>query len=145
MFGRHATIPIDINLQKASPEERARDFFNCKEPDLEQLTGSRMKQLEESKQNILKAQNKQKEMYDKKHANPMHYKVGQLVLKKDFTRKKRKGGKLEARFLGPYTIHSVLPHGTYRLADPAITENQGVTIQATGSHLKPYNKPGPTD
>ena len=30
MFGRLATIPIDINLQKASPEERARDFLTVK-------------------------------------------------------------------------------------------------------------------
>ena len=76
--------------------------------------------------------------------NPMHYKVGQLVMKKDFTlvREMEENWKLD------FWVHipsSVLPHGTYKLADPAITDNQGVTIQATGSHLKPYNKPGPTD
>ena len=33
-------------------------------------------------------------LYDKKHSKPECFKKGELVLKKDFTRKKRKGGNL---------------------------------------------------
>ena len=39
------------------------------------------------------------------------YQVGALVLKKDFKRKKRKGGKLDDRWLGPYMISKDLGKG----------------------------------
>ena len=44
-----------------------------------------MKLLDQAKSNILQAQKKQKKQFDKKDAKPLHYSVGQLVLKKDFT------------------------------------------------------------
>ena len=47
---------------------------------------------------------KNKELYDRKHANPKVYQVGSKVLKKDFARKKRKGGKMDAKFVGPFII-----------------------------------------
>ena len=53
--------------------------------------------LESVKENILVAQQRQKEQYDHKHSNPEIFTVGALVLKKDFTRKKRAGGKLDSR------------------------------------------------
>ena len=48
--------------------------------------------LERVKSNIIKAQKKQKEEYDKKHANSLRFKVEATVLAKDMKRKKRKGG-----------------------------------------------------
>ena len=64
----------------------------------------------------LSATPKQKEIYDKKHCtNPEVYSVGALVLKKDFTRKKRKGGKLDSKWLGPFRITKVLGKGLYSL------------------------------
>ena len=51
---------------------------------------------------------------------------------RNFSRKKVKGGKLTERFLGPYKIINVLPHGVYEL------RNEGKTTRATGSHLKMY-------
>ena len=101
MFNRQATLPIDIEFRKALPEEVSREYHNLEEPDMAKLEEERARRLEEAKRNILEAQQKQKEMYDRKRAKPECYKIGQLVLKKDFTRKKRKGGKLEIRFLGP--------------------------------------------
>lgn len=59
------------------------------------------------------------------------------MLKKDFTHKKYKGGKLKERYLGPYTITKVLPHGTYELSD------ESTKIRATGAHLKLYTLPSP--
>ena len=71
----------------------------------------------------------------KKHAKPHLFQPGQLVLKKDFTRRKRKGGKLDSKFLGPYTIVKALGNGTYLLAREGRPEEEA---QATGAHLKPY-------
>jgi len=141
MFNRQATLPIDVELQKALPEEVARAYLNLDEPDMAKLSEQRASRLEEAKQNILHAQQKQKETYDKKHAKPECYKIGQLVLKKDFIRRKRKGGKLETRLLGPYAISKVLPHGTFELIDPT---DQDRTIRVTGAHLKLYNAASPT-
>ena len=136
MFGRCATLPIDLNVHRALPEEQATRFLAMQEPDLERLAEQRAKQLEEAKENILAAQAKQKEAYDKKHAKPDHFLKGQLVLKKDFTRKKRRGGKLDVRYLGPYIIQRQLQRGTYEL----VTEDGKSTVRATGAHLKPYNR-----
>ena len=89
--------------------------------------------LELVKANIDVAQKKQKENYDRKRAMPKYYKVGALVLLKDHTRKKRKGGKLAARWHGPFTIHRVLHRGMYALSDKA-----GRIRRVTGAHIKVY-------
>ena len=135
MFNRKATIPIDIELRMEESEELAVTFPNMKEPDHQAREEERKKLLEEAKQNILCAQKKQKELYDKKHAKPHLYEPGQLVLKKDFTRSKRKGGKLDAKYLGPFTVKKALGNGTYLLS---CCKKPDSTIQATGAHLKPY-------
>ena len=46
--------------------------------------------LEQAKANIILAQQRQKKVYDRKHSNPQIFRTGAVVLKKDFTRKKRK-------------------------------------------------------
>ena len=76
-------------------------------------------------QHIRQAQLKQKEAYDKKHAAPERFQVDCLVLKKDFTRKKVKGGKLKNHYVGPYVITKALPHGVYELVD---LKNKEVTL-----------------
>ena len=100
------------------------------------MIGDRQRILEEAKKNIIEAQAKQKEQYDRKHAQPEYYQVDQQVLKKYFTRKKTRGGKLKERYLGPYTITKVLPHGVYEIRDEV-----GLTIRVTGAHLKVYKMP----
>ena len=47
---------------------------------------------------------------------------------------------MKERYLGPYTITKVLPHGTYDLADPS---DKSKTLRATGAHLKPYTALSP--
>ena len=116
MFGRRATLPIDIDVRKAGPEQILSKYVDADEPEhFTRLQEERQKRLEEAKANILAAQEKQKEYFDKKHACPECYKVSVLVLKKDFLRKKRKGGKLDHRYVGPYKILKVLPKGVYLL------------------------------
>ena len=45
----------------------------------------------------------EKEIYDRKHHQPEVFSIGAIVLK-DFTRKKRKGGKLDTKWTGPYKV-----------------------------------------
>ena len=141
MFGRKATLPIDLELQKASPEEVCQKFHTLYEPNTSAILREHAQCLETAKQNILVAQMKQKENYDQKYAKPEWFQVNQVVLKKDFTRKKTKGGKLKERYLGPYTITKVLPHGTYELAD---SSDELKTLRSTGAHLKPYTTHSPS-
>ena len=102
-----------------------------------EIDGERKQEvLDQAKSNIIKAQQKQKEAYDKKHSCLEAYKLGAVVLKKDFTRKKRKGGKLDAKWLGPFTIVGSLGRGLYRLQ--MIGTNK-VIPRVNGVHLKPYN------
>lgn len=91
------------------------------------------------KQTSICAQQKQKEVYDRKHHQPDVYAVGALVLKKDFTRKKRKGGKLDSKWVGPYKIAKVLGKGLYRLED--VYDPSNVICRVNRVHLNPYNQP----
>ena len=82
------------------------------------MAEKRMKLLEEAKQNILVPQIKQKRDYDRRHAKPHLFNTGKLVLKKDFTQKRQKGGKLDMKFVGPYEIGKKLMNGVYELISP---------------------------
>ena len=136
MFGRRAVLPIDVELQDNSASDKCRNFFDLDDPDVSLLLSERQHLMEDAKRNIIMAQEKQKEQYDKKHsAAPGLFSVDQLVLKKDFNRRKTKGGKLKERFVGPFTITKVLPHGIYQLRGQA-----GQVIRATGGHLKVYRQ-----
>ena len=76
------------------------------------------KKTEEAvKANIKQAQKKQKEHYDLRHGAAACFNVGSVVLKKDFTRKKCKGGKLDYRWQGPYMISASLGKGLFKLKE----------------------------
>lgn len=98
-----------------------------------------MEVLRHAKANIIKAQARQKKAYDKKHSCPEVFKIGAVVLKKDFTRKKRKGGKLDSKWVGPYQIVCSIGRGLYRIAE--IKDPQKVIARVNGVHLKKYNMP----
>ena len=106
------------------------------------MAAERLQRLNEAKENIKVAQQKQKEMYDWKHANPKVYQVSSKVLKKDFERKKRKGGKMDAKFVGPFIITKNLGKSLYALQ---LVENPDRVIdRLNGIHLKPYLTPPPS-
>jgi len=88
-------------------------------------------------------QAKQKEQYDKKHTSGPGLKKGTTVLKKDFLRKKRKGGKLDFKWLGPYTITATLGKGFYSLQ--SITNSTDIIKRVSGKHLKIYKVPESTN
>ena len=108
MFGRKAVIPIDLDVEKPNAAQllQEREEASVDQPGttIGELTSHRMKVLQQAKNNIAQAQKKQKEQYDWKHANPPCYSVGAKVLKKDFTRKKRNGGKMDHNGLGPIQL-----------------------------------------
>ena len=71
------------------------------------------------------------------------YAVGEKMLVKDFNRKKRKGGKLDYRWKGPYIITKSLGRGLYSLK---ATDDSNVNInRVNGAHLKYYMSPICTD
>ena len=98
MFGRKARLPIDIDTGGITePSEKLKEFIQRQIPVEDDIQKARTNIEEVVKLNIERAQQKQKECYDKKHnALGPHFDVGCLVLKKDFTKKKRKEGKLDS-------------------------------------------------
>ena len=84
----------------------------AKEEDVE-AEEKRRKEMESAiKANM---ENPRKEYYDSKHAIGDTFTIGSLVLKKDFRRRKRKGGMMDYRWQGPFVIISRLGKGLYRL------------------------------
>ena len=88
------------------------------------------------KENILVAQQRQKEQYDRKHAHPDIFTVGAIVLKRDFTRKKRARGKLDSKWTGPYRIIKSLGRGLYSLE--SVEDSKNTVTRVNGVHLKQY-------
>ncbi len=67
-----------------------------------------------AKENIKKAQVKQKKRYDAKHKKP-DFNVGDKVWRYNSRKQTRKGGKLEFNWDGPYEIAEQTTRGTYKL------------------------------
>ena len=136
VFYRHAlsTVFLQFQQQACKKEILARD--HPVEEELERIMEERRQRLESVKENILIAQMRQKQQYDCKHSNPEVFAVGALVLKKDFTRKKRAGGKLDCKWTGPYRIVRSLGRGLYRLED--VQNSEKVVTRVNGIHLKRY-------
>ena len=105
------------------------------------LTLKRQELYDQVKENIKEAQKKQKEVYDRKHTDPPKFAAGAIVLKKDFRRKKRKGGCLDHRWIGPYKIVKDVGKGFYSIQN---VDNGKKPARIHGIHLKPYNTPAET-
>lgn len=117
MFGRVARLPVDCNTDNIDTDQKLEAYTNLRNPDSEERDAKRQKIEEAVKENIEQAQQKQKAYYDRKHGAGASYQVGALVKLKDFNRKKRKGGCLDFRWKGPYTITASLGKGLYRLKE----------------------------
>ena len=118
MFGRVARLPVDINTDKQyDPDRILQQILASDEPDEEERSAKRRKTEADVKANIEKAQQKQKEYYDRKHDASSCYSVGDEVLKRDFRRKKRRGGKLDFRWQGPFVITASLGKGLFKLKE----------------------------
>ena len=135
--GRKAVLPIDLCSGSNGADEIIENDVN--EEAIAIMQDAKRKRLEEAKANIISAQQKQKEVYDCKHHQPEVFAIGAVVLKKDFTRKKRKGGKLDAKWTGPYKVAKSLGRGLYRLED--VSDPTKIISRVNGVHLKPYHQP----
>ncbi|KAL5479604.1 hypothetical protein EMCRGX_G023150 [Ephydatia muelleri] len=107
MFGRKAILPLDLDASvHQGPCNEAEVTICSQETEIQQKESQHKALLEEVQKNIISAQKKQKEQYDKKHSKAVFYSAGTHVLKKDFRKKKKKklGGKLDFPWVGPYLI-----------------------------------------
>eukprot|EP00731_Ephydatia_muelleri_P003440 Em0001g3440a len=102
-----------------------------------QVAKERQDILKDVKRNILAAQAKQKQHYDAKHTRAKLFDVGVQVFKKDFLRKKRKGGKLDPRWFGPYIITQKLSKGFYSLQ--SVANPSDCVKRVNGAHLKAFH------
>ena len=84
MFGHLAVLPIDLQTDCKDKKTFA---IERNDADIEEHFKDRRKILDTAKTNILAAQKRQKEQYDRKHSDPDIFKNGALVLKKDMKRK----------------------------------------------------------
>ena len=139
MYGRKAVLPIDIEMD----DRKIEDIVAVNEGDnndaINIMTEKRIEILVAAKLNVVKAQQKQKRLYDKKHARPCGFEVDDLVLKEDKRRKKRAGGKLDSRYIGPYIITKKFSKGIFSLklkSDPS-----QIVHKVGGSQLKVYIMP----
>lgn len=61
------------------------------------------------------------------------------MLKKDFKRKKRQGGKMDPQWLGPYRVANDLGKGFYSLEN--LQDGSKAVERINGAHLKVYFAP----
>ena len=85
-----------------------------------------------AQQNIRSAQEGHKTYFDQKHQAPAHS-VGDLVLKSNARRQKRKGDKLAPHWTGPHEILEVRENGTIKLKGHKAVKNM--------TSIKPYTQP----
>ena len=136
MFGRRAIHPVDVEMGPSSDEVLKKlqnvDFVTA----CNALDAHRKESVVLAKKNLLQAQARQKLQYDRKYVHFPNFQVGTQVLKKDFRCKRRLGGKLDFKWLGPYTIEANLGKGLFKLR--SITNPQEIVSRVNGVHIKPY-------
>jgi hypothetical protein len=136
MFSRKGLLPVDF-LDTPNCSDELQFSYDEAVKALSEHTEERRQQLEVVKKNILQAQAMQKKQYDRKHHKPEVFKVGSIVLKKDFLRKKRAKGKLDPKWKGPYRIIRSLGRGLYGLE--LVDDPTKVVSRVNGIHIKPYH------
>ncbi len=124
MFGCKAILPVNVDFERQDGEQLLKEFktsssksvsrktnlsyciivqlfFTWPQDDVSLLTVARQESQQAAKSNIKVAQERQKRQYDQKHCKPPKFIVGVKVLRKDFLQKKRKGGGMDHKWLGP--------------------------------------------
>ena len=131
MFGRQAVLPIEVSSPKKEDVLVNTTDEETKDKIINDNLTYRCKVAEKVKENIIAAQERQKKAYDRKRHNPEIFKVGTLVL-----RKKRAGGKLDFKWLGPYTVVKSMGRGLYQIQD---TNDPKQKLKVHGIHLKLFH------
>eukprot|EP00731_Ephydatia_muelleri_P010370 Em0005g956a len=126
MFGREAVLPFGVDLKSVSPDKL---LCTAVETDMAVLTSERQKVLKIVKSNILRAQEKQKQQYDAKHARVNIFQIGTEVFKKDFLT--APSLHQESNFLGPPA--SISPQQSTPSASPQQSTPPASPQQSTPS------------
>ena len=130
LFQKEMRLLIDNEI--IPNEESHIHMENDLEFSVEALLKTREKLFEATSSSILLAQSEQKELYDRKHM-PNVLQIGTKVLKENTLRKQRKGGKMDDRWLGPYTINRYIGKGVYELKDM-----KGTVLKKTKVNIKSF-------
>ena len=85
MFARKPVLPVDINTEQKDPDALLMSFCKAEDPSQnKELQHAHQAKLITAKANITKAQQRQKEQYDKRNHKPgmyvMHYYICNLLL-----------------------------------------------------------------
>ncbi|KAL5506431.1 hypothetical protein EMCRGX_G008064 [Ephydatia muelleri] len=130
MFGRKAIIPIELSYHKAGSELLGEYLMLANDvQSINELKNHRLRMLEKVIKNISTAQGKQKQTYDRKHARP----CWDPSCQKGLQAKKHKGGKMDAKWLGPFLLSSELGKVFYSLA--SLDGKTVVVKRINGAHL----------
>ncbi|CAG2191696.1 unnamed protein product [Mytilus edulis] len=131
VYGRKPTLPIELDIPTAMPSD------NSDEVELNDRIMSfvhLIKTQKDTKEEIKKAQTKQKEYHDRNHQKP--FLPGEQVLVKNSKRINRCGDKMVHRWTGPFTIADYIGKGVYKV--------NGRKTVLNAKSLRRYLTPKPT-
>jgi hypothetical protein len=144
MYGRQAKLPIECESLEVTESDDTPAALILDEADDSELQ-ARLKSItqlqtaiaKDASDNVLKAQDRQKRDYAKRHSNKKPFAVGDAVLLWNLRRADRKGGRMKDPWLGPYKVGRDCGNGTYELIN-----QEGVKVQqkAHGVNLKLFNQ-----
>ena len=103
MLGREVRLPESLTCPEVLSDET----------ELHQYAEDLKRRMEVAHQHIVQQQ--QQTLRTEASEEPPLYLVGDRVWLKSFYKRKGKSQKLMPKYIGPYTIHEVLPHHTYRM------------------------------
>ena len=125
-YGREARLPTDgNNIQPINLSDRIDHLIN-------KLPIERY----QTKEVIKEAQKKQKEQHDKRFKRKQDFKIGDKILYYNAAKEKQWSGKLEEKWKGPYFIHEIIVHGSYKIKD---TTGKVLKTPVNGELLKIYH------
>lgn len=120
MFRRDPVLPIYLDIGSHGATGMEVTTAETVKELTEKVLSEKKAAEERISMNIAKAQNRQKKNYDKRHASKYTDIVeGSLVLLKNNKNNHRMGGKLEAKYLGPYEVVSLEGKGRAKLRNVA--------------------------
>ena len=142
MSGYAPVLPIEMEIRSKpsstnSLSDKDGDVHSDFNKKIRVMMNIRDQLKAQAMQNIDKAQEWQKKLYNAKH-QPLRFKEGDTVLLRNLRNEARKGGKLERAWSSSYTISKVLPNGLYRLLNEDGTE---LKTSFNSSRLKVYHHP----
>ena len=113
IYNKEPLLPINVKFSLAGREVNETEFFEEETLDAILASATRIRgEIDESEtSNIRKAQDKQKNDFDRRRLSSSKIKVGDYILLCNNKRKGRKGGKLSFAGLGLYIVSKITLKG----------------------------------